>query len=181
MSFDLEALLARIDSPNSLPPVHQWHPTVERTMDIVIDAQGRWIHEGDVIERPAICQLLSSILVYEGGQYFLKSPVEKVAIQVVDVPFIAELLIGDDSETPYFVTQTEDLIAFDTTLDAELREYQGVSLPYIKVRNNLYARLSRALFFAFADNEAAHQFKDGVCYYQQKDGLLPLGALSGQE
>ncbi len=177
MSLDLDALLARVHSSNTLPPVHQWKPTVENTIDIVIDLEGRWIHEGELIERQAICKLLSSILVFENESYYLKTPVEKVAIQVMDVPFVAEVVIDDEGANPYFVTQTEDIIPFDAQMESELRNYQGVDIPYIKVRDNLFARLSRSLFFAFADDDRSHKVIDGLCFYQQKDGLLPLGRL----
>ena len=55
-------------------------------MDMIIDREGRWIHEGGEIKRPAMVKLFASILVYEEGDYFLITPVEKWRIQVEVAP-----------------------------------------------------------------------------------------------
>ena len=33
-------------SSESLPPVHLWNPKKSGDMDLIIDREGRWIHEG---------------------------------------------------------------------------------------------------------------------------------------
>ena len=82
MSDQLESLFADLlasqdKSSASLPPVHLWKPQLSGDMDMVIDREGRWIHEGGEIKRPAMVKLFASILVFEEGDYFLVTPVEK--------------------------------------------------------------------------------------------------------
>ena len=48
-----------------IPPVHLWNPELSGDMDLVIDREGRWIHEGGEIKRPALVKLFSSILKKE--------------------------------------------------------------------------------------------------------------------
>ena len=53
-----------------IPPVHLWNPELSGDMDLVIDREGRWIHEGGEIKRPALVKLFSSILKKEDNEYF---------------------------------------------------------------------------------------------------------------
>lgn len=158
MALDLEKILASIDQQaDKLPPVMQWQPTVEGKIDIHIDHNMQWTHEGGVFERHALVKLFSTILRKEGEQYYLVTPVEKLAIQVDDVPFkiIAMLEKGDDI---YLITNTEDKLRLDVTRDWQLRDYQGVNVPYVKVRDALYARVDRAVFYQMVDRaKEVHQ------------------------
>jgi uncharacterized protein len=71
------------------PPLHLWHPPLSGDIDIRIDREGRWFHEGDPIRREAIVRLFASILRREeDGHYYLVTPVEKWRIQVALHPLI---------------------------------------------------------------------------------------------
>ena len=70
------------------PPVDQWKPEHVGEIDIRIDTKGLWFHEGDVIQRPALVKLFASILWFENNTYYLVTPVEKLKIEVSDVPFL---------------------------------------------------------------------------------------------
>ena len=52
------------------PPVHLWDPEKSGDMDLRIDREGRWIHEGSPIKRAALVNLFASILKREGDSYF---------------------------------------------------------------------------------------------------------------
>lgn len=76
-----EQLKARRDFDS--PPLHLWHPGFSGDIDIRIDAEGRWFHEGGEIKRPALVRLFASILRREDdGDYYLVTPHEKWRIEV---------------------------------------------------------------------------------------------------
>ncbi len=87
--MDLEPLVAQIDPEGEIPPVGGWHPEHEGEMDLVIAADGRWIHEGTVMSRPRLVRLLSTILRREAdGRHALVTPAEKQLIRVEDCAFL---------------------------------------------------------------------------------------------
>jgi len=89
MKFDwLDSLDEPSHSSFQRPDLYQWTPELSGDIDIRVDAQGRWWHEGGLIVRKAIVDIFSSILRREGDDYFLVTPVEKWRIQVEDVPFL---------------------------------------------------------------------------------------------
>ncbi len=138
------------------PPVHLWNPKNEGEIDIVIDAQGFWFHEGKAINRSALVRLFASILRCEGDQYFLVTPVEKLAITVVDVPFIIQQ--AEYIEKHWIVvTNTGDRIIVSPQNRVELRRYQGQWLPYINIRNELWARVNRSIYYQWADQAISQQ------------------------
>ncbi len=70
------AAIATKDGP---APVHLWNPPYCGEMDLLICADGTWLHDGSPIGRPAMVRLFASILKREGDRFFLVSPVEKIA------------------------------------------------------------------------------------------------------
>ena len=60
-----DTLSAEKSSKTGLPPVHLWNPDLTGIMDLIIDREGRWIHEGREIKRPALVKLFSTILKQE--------------------------------------------------------------------------------------------------------------------
>ncbi len=71
------------------PPIHLWHPELSGDINIRIDPNGSWFHEGTRIDREAIVRIFASILRREGdGEYYLVTPVEKWRIKVELHPLI---------------------------------------------------------------------------------------------
>jgi uncharacterized protein len=71
------------------PPLHLWNPELSGEIDIRIDSDGNWFHEGSVIERDAIVRLFASILRREeDGCYYLVTPGDKWRIQVDLLPLV---------------------------------------------------------------------------------------------
>lgn len=65
------------------PPLHLWHPPLSGDIPILITADGRWYHDGGLIEREPLVQLFASILRREDdGDYYLVTPAEKWRIKV---------------------------------------------------------------------------------------------------
>ena len=65
-----------------------WQPAKRGQVDIRIDREGRWFHEGDEIKRQPLIDLFATLLRKEGGDYFLVTPVEQMQIAVEDSPFV---------------------------------------------------------------------------------------------
>jgi hypothetical protein len=139
-----------------LPPVDQWNPTFCGDIDIRIARNGSWYHEGRPFLRQPLVNLLSSILKREGDEYFLVSPVEKMRIQVEDVPFIAVGMTEENVNgelTLIFRTLTDDIIPLDAEhpLRVQTDELTGEPRPYIQVRGGMEARIHRPVFYELVE------------------------------
>lgn len=149
----------KLASQRKLPPVENWHPEDCGEMDMVIRADGSWWHEGAPINRPALVRLFSTILRKdEDGVTYLVTPVEKIAIKVEDSPFLAVHLQhkpGDETgpETFLFTTNLGDQVALSHKHPLKILENKnnGQPRPYILVRGQLEARLTRPVFYELVE------------------------------
>jgi hypothetical protein len=150
----LERLLAALKGgeKRGLPPVERWNPDFCGDIDIRIAADGTWFYLGTPIGRPALVKLFSSVLRRDGEDYVLVTPVEKLGITVEDAPFQAvEMAVDGEGEARAiaFRTQVDDLVEVGPEHPIRFeREAAGDGLkPYVHVRRNLWARLTRALTY----------------------------------
>ncbi len=143
-----------------LPPVERWNPPDCGDIDIVIDREGVWHHEGRPIRREALVKLFASVLTREGERHVLVTPAEKLGIRVEDAPFLAvDMAVEETAAGPVLVFRTnlDDLVRCDPAhplrFDAQTREEGGETAvrPYIHVRRGLWARLTRAVFLDLAE------------------------------
>lgn len=138
-----------------LPPVHLWNPPFCGDLDIRIASDGTWFYMGTPIGRPALVRLFSTILKREDGKHFLVTPVEKVGIRVDDAPFLAvEMLREGDGRGHLlrFRTNVDDWVACDSShrLRFEASADGGLT-PYLHVRADLWAKVTRALYYELVD------------------------------
>ena len=164
-SSSLESLFSDLlafqqQSSTSLPPVHLWHPPLSGDMDIFVDRQGRWIHEGGEIKRSALVKLFASILVREDDEYFLVTPVEKWRIKVAVAPLFVVAASRESREGIQAITLTTatgDTVVLDKThgLYFQSVEHKNTaakeSLPLVVVRNNIPALIGRNVFYELID------------------------------
>jgi hypothetical protein len=134
------------------PPVHLWDPPFCGDLDIRIATDGTWFYLGSPIGRAALVKLFASVLKREGDKYFLVTPVEKIGITVDDAPFTAvELTVeeGEAGRALRFRSNVDDWIAAgpDNRLRFEPEPETGGLKPYLHVRRDLWAKVSRALFY----------------------------------
>ncbi len=134
-----------------LPPVERWNPPFCGDLDMRIASDGTWFYLGTPIGRPALVKLFSSVLWREGGDYFLVTPVEKVGIKVEDAPFQAvEMAVSGegDGRSIAFRTQVDEVVNVDGEhpIRFERSSSDGVK-PYVHVRRDLWARVTRALTY----------------------------------
>jgi uncharacterized protein len=134
------------------PPVERWNPPFCGDLDMRIASDGTWFYLKTPIGRPALVKLFASVLKREGERYFLVTPVEKCGITVDDAPFLAvELRIedGDPGRVLHFRTNVDDWVACGPqhALRFEPETGTGGLKPYLHVRRDLWAKVTRALFF----------------------------------
>lgn len=138
-----------------LPPVHLWNPPFCGDLDMRIANDGTWFYMGTPIGRPALVRLFSTILKREDGKHFLVTPVEKVGIRVDDAPFLAvEMREEADARGRLlrFRTNVDDWVDCETghRLRFEATGDGGLT-PYLHVRADLWAKVTRALYYDLVD------------------------------
>jgi uncharacterized protein len=146
----------REQSGKGPPPVHLWNPPFCGDLDIRIAADGTWFYLGTPIGRPALVRLFASVIKREGDRYFLVTPVEKIGIVVEDAPFLAvemRAARGPDGLHLHFRTNVDDWVACDSAhgLRFEPEPDTGGLKPYVHVRRDLWAKVTRALFYDLVD------------------------------
>lgn len=161
-SFSPAQLAQHIDKntgEKGLPPVEKWNPDFCGDIDMRIARDGQWFYMGSPIGRAALVRMFSTILKCEGGHYFLVTPVEKVGIQVEDVPFIITQQLEPLDNKLRFVTNVGDEVLLDEghPLTVSVSE-SGEPEPYLHVRSGLMGRLHRNLFYQLI--EEAEPFDD---------------------
>ena len=134
------------------PPVHLWNPPFCGDIDMRIAADGTWFYQKTPIGRPALVRLFASVLKREGDKYFLVTPVEKVGLTVEEVPFLAvELRVEQDArgQVLNFRTNVDDWVEAGPghALRFELQPENGGLKPYLHVRSDLWAKVTRSLFY----------------------------------
>lgn len=184
-----EQILAIIEQAEKdgqgLPPVHKWHPEYTAEIDMRIARDGRWYYQGTPINRPAMVRLFSTILRREGDRYFLVTPVEKLGIQVEDVPFVAitlELLAEKDEPLLAFTTNVGATVIADARhpLRVETDPESGEPAPYLLVRDNLEALIHRNVFYQLVQSARTESIdgSDWLVVYSRGERFR-LGPLEG--
>lgn len=141
----LQQLIEQIDQ-QSQPPVHLWKPDYVGEIDIKIDLNGNWFHEGEPIVRDKLVRLFASILWFEDGQHYLVTPVEKLAITVADSPYLIHQM--ERAEDAWFATtNTHEQVLIGADHSVELRRFQEQWVPYVNIRYDLWARVNRSIYF----------------------------------
>lgn len=139
-----------------LPPLEKWNPPFSGDLDMRIQRDGKWFYLGSEIKRQALVNLFSTILLREGREYFLMTPVEKYRIQVEDAPFVAvlvEQVTGENGPALKFETNVGDYVVAgpEHPIRVEVDAETGEPSPYILVRKNLEALISRNVFYQLVD------------------------------
>ncbi len=188
--LDSIAGAARREGDKGPPPVHLWNPPFCGDLDMRIASDGSWFYLKTPIGRPAMVKLFASVLKREADKYFLVTPVEKCGITVDDVPFLAvELMVapGPRGSVLHFRTNVDDWVACGAghALRFEPETGTGGLKPYLHVRRDLWAKVTRALFYDLValgeERELAGQRMFGVASDGEFFIMAPAGiALSGE-
>ncbi|WP_298859225.1 DUF1285 domain-containing protein [uncultured Sulfitobacter sp.] len=182
-----EGLAASIKATKTrgLPPVETWNPPFCGDIDMEIRRDGTWFYEGTPIGRPGLVKLFASILIREGDDYFLVTPVEKVGIRVQDAPFVAvdfEASGEAEAQRLTFTTNLEDISVAgpDTPLRFVRDPDTGEPSPYVRVRRNLEALIDRKSFYRLVDLGFHHEGWFGVWSGGMFFGIIPSDELPAE-
>jgi hypothetical protein len=150
--LDAIAGAARRAGEKGLPPVHLWDPPFCGDLDMRIAGDGTWFYLKTPIGRQPLVRLFASVLKREGDKYFLVTPVEKCGLVVEDAPFLAvelEVERGERGQVLNFRTNVDDWVACGPghALRFEPEPETGGLKPYLHVRRDLWAKVTRALFY----------------------------------
>jgi len=164
---------ARAAGKKGPPPVHLWNPPYCGEIEMRIAADGTWFYQNTPIGRMPLVKLFASVLKREAGHYFLVTPVEKCGIQVDDAPFLAvEMQVGQELGRPSlrFRTNVDDWVDCgpEHPLRFEPEPGTGGLKPYLHVRADLWAKLTRALFYDLVE----------IGEERDVNGTLMFGAVS---
>ena len=150
--LDAIAGAAKTAGKKGPPPVHLWNPPFCGDLDMRIAADGTWFYLKTPIGRHALVKLFASVLWREGDKYFLVTPVEKVGITVDDAPFTAVEMRQEGEgagRALSFRTNVDDWVTCgpEHPLRFEPEPDTDGLKPYLHVRRDLWALVSRALFY----------------------------------
>jgi len=139
-----------------LPPLDSWQPSIHRDLELRISRDGTWHYLGSPIERQSLVRLLSRVLKREDDEFFLVSPTEKLRIEVEDAPFLAvelECSSHGEAQRLIFRTNVDDVIVAgkEHPLHVDEDPVTGEPAPYIKVREGLWALVSRSVYYELAE------------------------------
>jgi uncharacterized protein len=158
------------------PPVERWNPPFCGDIDMRIAGDGTWFYLKTPIGRLPLVKLFASVLKREGDKYFLVTPVEKIGIQVDDAPFMAVELAVEEGATGRvlnFRTNVDDWVRCgpEQALRFEPEAKTGGLKPYLHVRRDLWAKVSRALFFDLVELGEEREVEGRAMF-----GVMSMGA-----
>lgn len=139
-----------------------------------IGCDGTWYYQDSVIGRKPLVKLFASVLRQEeDGRYYLVTPVEKVLIEVEDVPFLAVEMTAKGrgkQQLLSFRTNLDDAVEASSKHPLSFRPGKNGSFtPYLLVRGKLKARLTRPVYYELVSASVT----------ETEDGNSDLGVWSG--
>lgn len=139
-----------------LPPVDSWNPPLSGDIDIVVERNGDWVHEGARIKREPLVRLFATILKREGDEYFLVTPAEKWRIQVRDVPFAVMAVAAQQrhgEQALVFTTGTGDetIAGPNNPIRVVINQATGEPSPYVLIRKNLEGLIQRNVYYELVE------------------------------
>lgn len=184
-----------------IPPLENWRPEQVADMNLTIKANGEWWHEGGHMTRQSLVSLFATILWKEQNngsvEYFLKTPVQKLRIQVEDAPLLINdvgIVHEEGKRWLEFTTTTGDVVRLDDEHPIRLRAYTIKSpddnestevnestesntqiRPYMTVRNGLEALIGRNAFYHLTEiGELTEQNGETILTLQSGGNAYPL-------
>jgi uncharacterized protein len=171
--MDLQSLVNQIDDLSSEPPFDKWDPPFCGDIDMQIKKDGRWFYMGSPIGRIKLVKLFASVLMLdpETNEYFLKTPAEKVRIQVEDVPFVITQWSMEetfDGSAIVVTTNLEQQVVLSNKhplyIDEQASESDAPNL-YVEVKRGLKARIHRNVFYQWLETDTGIVFEQGNSVY----------------
>ncbi len=114
--------------------------------DFKIARDGTWFHNGKPIKRSALAKLFSdrALKCDADGKYWLQTPFEKYPVEVEDVPYVInDYDYSPESGVLTLLSNMGEEIEVSAKNPLELRD----NIPYINIRDGLFARIARAPYY----------------------------------
>ena len=165
---DLFETLTNLQRSKRLPPLHLWQPEHAGVIDIRIDREGAWYHEGIRIQRQPLVDLFATILRREDDGYYLATPAEKMTPVVEEAPFIAidlDVRGQGTAKQLLFSTNVGDYVVADQDHPIVMRGER----PFLHIRDGLEARIQRSVFYRLV--EEGEQQGDDLFVYSNGCGF----------
>lgn len=147
--MDLSQLQQQLSQLSSLPAEHRT-PTFCGDLPLHIDIDGQWYYQGSKISRLPLVKLFASVLLRQEQEYFLQTPVEKVRIQVEDVPFLITHYTwhaGVNGPELELRTNLGDTVVVSAAHPILIKPFAGQHVPYVMLWRGLSARLHRNVYY----------------------------------
>ena len=148
-----------------------------------IARDGKWFFKNSPIGREKMVKLFSTVIRYDDdGFYYLVTPVEKIKLQVEDRPFVIKTFnkeVIEGKEVFLFQTNVDDIVTLSNKnpLRVETNEDTQEPSPYILVRKNLEALISRNVFYQLVE-EAILNKKTQELEINSGDDVFSLGKVN---
>jgi len=178
-TFSLDGLFKLVSAQKS-PPVEKWNPEFCGDIDMRIKADGTWFYMGTPIGRHRMVKLFSSVLRKdEDGKTYLVTPVEKIGIVVEDAPFVAvtlDVVQDNGKQVLAFETNVGDkvLAGQANPIHVDTNSKTGEPRPYVRVRANLDALISRSVFYQMVEHAI---LKENELFIESNGEVFSLGRL----
>jgi len=161
MTDKLEAIADGVRKTRNFdsPPLHLWDPPLSGDIDIRIDRDGQWFHEGDLIRRESIVRLFAAILRREDdGEYYLVTPGEKWRIKVDLLPLLVTDFEASAAKGLTLTLNTGKTVSLESSEDWYGEERAGGTAA-IRLPHGLGALFSRPAWYRLV--EAATTGEEG--------------------
>lgn len=153
--MDIQKLTSEIEQLESEPPFDKWHPEFCGDIDMIIKNDGRWWYMGSPIGREKLVKLFAKVLIFEQGEYFLKTPVELIRIQVEDAPFVITEWQKIETDLAPVIEVTSNLghkaiMSCDHPLTADFSDPEN-PLLYVVLHRGLKAKVHRNVYYQWIE------------------------------
>lgn len=139
-------------------PTQQWSAPSCGWSEIKIARDGRWYHQGAEINRQSLVALFASVLTYESGRYWLKTPAETCEVEVESHPFVIQQWhYCDEAEAlglaPCILAEDNLNRLWPICAAFPLKvQSQGQSqIPYLELNYGLSAVIARNVYYQWAE------------------------------
>ena len=156
----------------------------ERDADapFLINRDGTWLYRGSPIHRKSLVKLFASILVREkDGNFWLVTPVERVAVSVADAPFVI-VSANRIGAGPKQILRLQTNIGEELTVGLEHPIYvktnpdTGEPSPYVKLSHGLTGLIARTVFYDLV-LWSEQDWDSGECFVRSENQKFILGQI----
>lgn len=148
-----------------------------------ISRDGTWFYHGSAILRKSLVKLFASVLKREeDGTFWLETPSERVAVSVVDAPFViveANQLGRSPNQNLEIRTNTDENIIVDLEhpIYVKTNPDTGEPAPYAVIRNGLTGLITRSVFYDLV-HWSEEDPSTGEYFVRSMNEKFVLGSLS---